>query len=529
MQLQKFLPILAILSILPIWILPVAPLLDWPAHMAIAKGVFESLIGHGVNQYYYTYFGFLGYSLITLMLVAFQFLFSLEFSAKIVLSIILLTGPICWYYFFKTLDPSKQNLWVLSLILNSSMFFYLGTINFLLSINLALVLIAFALSHIIYKKKQNALIFMALALLVYMAHGYTFFISCAIIYSFWAYYHFIKGQKSSVQILAFTLVVLFAMINTLTNPTMERDLSNQLQIYKCAGSLWSENDLKATFDSSAFPKLFLGSLLSIRNPFHFLYPVFPLEHLFLLFAFVIFIFTIVLLQKYGVKQSYVLALKKSGELSAEFNLAYLAVALAMLLHFFIMPDCVIVCDIYSRSIPFFFVFLILSIKSKKFAKALFFASIAIIIINLIFQANVFYSLLPLQTQTLSKIQLIANSTSSGSTLFIIPAEWNFPFKEQGYLFYKNAHYNALIFAYNPSLYVSGMFLTQDTFILRSNMPVFDEKYLLPSPYSDKGKDFVICYSNISKKFDYLVSENITLVPNDGKSILVFSKNSTSKK
>ncbi len=503
------------------WILPVAPLSDWPAHLAIARESFLLSTGAAQNAYYYVDFSFLGYSLVHLFMMFLQYFTSWQTAGQITLTLLFLITPFCWWAFFRILDKSKEWWLVFGFLINYSIFFYYGMINYVFAIHVGLVWIAIGIDAVL-RGKRRLVPFLVLGAITFLLHAYVLILlSIALLAVFfyeWAY----RGHKSEMLTALATVAILsVAVISAIFNPTTVRDQSYFNGVRACALALFEKNS-PSIYD----PKTFIGEIVvsvnnfaTQENPLYFLSPVglFPTIIFFIIlisigFALVSFVNFV----QTGRPISKLLGNFSQLIVNIKFEPIFLAIALIFLIHFIILPSCPArICSMREKSLPLFFAFLLLSIKiPANIIKPAAIAISIIILFSIAMQELSFNQYAYVQKGILERLQASAGLLPDGATVFAIPAEWN-TFDKTDFLYppYRNPHYQELLPIYKPTAYVSGLFLYQETFILRTKFPIFDSMVEFGPDSLNMKTNVSSCYSSPPKQFDYILDENIGIKEN----------------
>ncbi|MDE1798031.1 MAG: hypothetical protein KGH63_01335, partial [Candidatus Micrarchaeota archaeon] len=448
--------LLTLAAILPIWIIPVAPLVDWPTHLAISREMY--LLFQGLPQaYYYLDFRFLGYSLSNLLLVGLQYFFSLTVSGQILLSLLFPLAAVCWYAFFRLLAPEKRDWFALGLLFNYTLFFYNGMIGFVLGVHLGLLFVALGLDAILHQRRRLALFIMAGAL-TYLAHIYVFFFMVVLLGLAYLHRTYLSGQKAEVWT-GLCLILMFAVaaVATFTLPLSSTDQTYFSQLQVCA------NQAQLSIQLPYNPRHFVSELLAgLINPLLNwpgpLISVFPLPNLllgvvFLLAAWVVF----KMLEASRTDQPF-LKVIRLPHLSLPLDPFFTALALLALAHYLFMPFCAAnFCQVNQRSFAFVFAFAALAVRPQSGWKWLPYAIAGLVVLNILFMGFVFWQAAPLQSQILSALPALAAQIPDNSTVFVTPSNWTSLYSFRSiYPPYPNVYYQALLLAQKPSLYVSGL-------------------------------------------------------------------------
>ena len=514
--------LVAILTSIPLWLIPVAPLSDWPVHIAISREAYLLLTHQISNAYYSVNLYFLGSSAVHLLMLGLQFFVSWEIAAKLALTLLFFTAPVCWWLAFKMLDPAKEKWFVFGTLANYSLFFYWGAVNFLFATSLAFVWIALGIRAFRHKE-ENVQLFLLLGALVYLCHGYVFFMSAGLLLFVYLYHKiWHHDNPPSFTLAAVSLLACLALLNTLTNPTLPRDQSYYTEVNICAYA-----DAAHTVDpefkiNQHFAVNYLAELLNrvqIFNPFIYLQTVFPLVYVAIMAALLAagwFFFRSVDSNAGGEPLAgRVLPLLKS---QLVFDRFYALLFALLLLHFFILPAFVPrLSGFGDRSLLLAAGFFLLSYQKKENFGRIQQLAVLLVAANVLYQAVSFSSYAPQQASVLSALENVSRQLPAGATVLVLPSNWSYPSIPYGPL---NAYYHGLVLVYNPRVYVSGMFLYQETFILRSNFTTLDDFVLWgPKPqeyreeYPKSDINITHCYWPMPGAFDYYLDDRMVLHPN----------------
>lgn len=522
MDLKPFLPmlLLALLATLPIFLIPIAPLTDWPVHLADSRMAFLVLTGQPHNAFYSVRFDALGYSLVHGLLIALQYVMSLQLAGQLVLVLLILISPFCWWYFFHLLDPSKEKFWAIGLLMNFTTFFYWGNINYLFALNFGLVFLASGICLFRRRSASLAAFFLA-GVLTYLSHGYVFLMAAGVLGLVWAYEAIYQGRsirfRPTLVLLALILAVGMNLIGpTLSSASLFKDRSMYAQMQSCAISALDQ--VQSSYNPAAVnSRLALGTLLELLrdkllNPDQFLYSIFPYVHLRVMAFFALSAFICVLVIRWAMNGQP--AKKAMASLIPKISIAsslYLAIALLFLLHYVLAPSDVLntfPIGLDIRSLPFVLAFFVLALRFPHESQIATFV-LALVAASILFQAYVFNSHLSAQEQVLGHLQQAAQGISSNATVFVVPADWTNLRPFQLYPVFENPHYHAMLSVYAPTLYVSGLFLDEDHYLLRSAFPLHDEIIFLPS-VSARAPGLEACYSRVPPAYGWILDENISV-------------------
>jgi len=512
---QSIAIILSILAILPIWIIDVAPLSDWPFHLAVSREAFLLLTNQVQSDFYRVDFSFLGYSLPHAILIFLQYFTDIFTAGKIFLSLLFLMSIFCWYWAFEFLDSSKKGYFLLGLVANQSAYYFLGMVSFLFAVHIGILWLAVSFTKKL-PLNQKYILFLSLAILVYLSHGYVFFLLSVPIFAWLFYDAVINKQKSAAVLVIFNVVLLlFAGANTFSNNSLGRDLTYSVKINSC------NLEQSVLFEHSLFDQKKNFTLEFFFGVYSNTFSILPIGYFIPLLSNPIALLSILTL-------FILLILKLSSLISSEkfifhppaisglaINKNYALTSAYFYAHFLFIPFSA--ASIYffnERSIPFLTAFAALSFKNENWDKIILNSLLAIVVVSLIFQALSFYSNISEQEKIIYSIKEIASKIPNDSAVMIFSSDWNSRIYTPLSPVQKNPQYHALLLIYNPNIYVSNMFLFQDTFILRSNFKIFDEFRVWYS--SNKELDDAVynkCYSPIPAEFDYYISRNMALVEN----------------
>ncbi len=505
--------IVGLLSVIPLWLIPVAPLTDWPTHLAVSSIIHHLEANPLASQFYHLDFSFLGYSLIHLLLAFLQSSVSYQTAGQIVLSLAYVISPLGWWGFFRLMDPSKQSWAALGLVFNYSTFFYFGNINFLISIPFGLLFLACGLRAAL-QKSEHPVLFVAVGILTYLSHAYVFFLLAALLAGVFFYRRACLGHPAgrwTMPLLACLLIL--AVLNSALNPTVVRSQAYSSDVSFCAS--------KAVADQSEYnPKSFIGEWLSgplrvmrVIEPF---YSVWPMPNLLLmavlfLSAFALYLMRGFLVSGQPILHSLSLYLPK---VEVGWNAFYLVLAALLYAHLFLVPDCTAwLCDLALRSIPFCIAMLLLAVRAPKLVAPLSWFMLLLVVGNIVFQAAIFAQAAPVQASILQNMHVMASSLPANATLFVVPGYWTTLYNSSLAPPYRNLYYQALLVDERPDIYVAGLYSSQQTFVLRSNFPLFDDMvHFGPHPYLLKAHPYE-CYHWPPSDYQFVIDENMTLIKN----------------
>ncbi|PIT84709.1 hypothetical protein COU37_02180 [Candidatus Micrarchaeota archaeon CG10_big_fil_rev_8_21_14_0_10_45_29] len=509
----------SLLSIIPIWIIPIAPLSDWSAHLAISSQI-NYLMQGGSSQFFYIDYSFLGYSFVHLLISSLTYFFPLEISGKITLSLLYILSPICWYKFFSSTDPSKKYLATFGFLMSYSSFFYYGNINFLFSLGFSLLFLSYGLK-IFEKQKQNLSLFILFGFLAYLSHFYVFLLASFIIAFLAIYKKFWLGEKIYLGLggAIFVQMAVLAFLDVLTNNYIPRDSSYSDSLYVCSIEKYTQFSGSTFNVSGFFPKL-IGSLLTTAahyNPLGMFNTVFPFPNIILALIFLGLPASLFILLKHFKEGKPVRFYWQRAEsfLKSNFHPAYLPLITLLAIHFLLIPNCLtFICHIGDRALPFMYAFIFLSIKKdSKLILPLSILFLILFALNLPYQAFIFSDSGALQAGIIEKTAQYAKELPENSTLFVIPSNYTSVYSGKSSAPLPNPYYQSLALYYNPKIYIAGIFGFQDTFIMRSREPLFDDMaHFGPIPGQDIG-NVSECYEKIPKEFNYYISQNMSLVKN----------------
>ena len=184
------------------------------------------------------------------------------------------------------------------------------------------------------------------------------------------------------------------------------------------------------------------------------------------------------------------------------------------LHLFLVPDCTAwLCDLALRSIPFCIAMLFLALRAPKLVAPLSWFMLLLIVCNIFFQYSIFTQAAPAQASILQKIHTIASLLPANATLFVIPSYWTTLYNSSFAPPYSNPYYQALLVDERPDIYIAGLYSSQQTFVLRSNFPLFDDMvHFGPHPYLLQTHPYE-CYYWPPSEYQFLIDENMTLMRN----------------
>ncbi len=516
--------ILAILCLIPIWVIEWAPLTDWPIHLADSKLAYGIISNQLQSPFYHVQFDVLSYSLVHLLLVGLQYLVSLSLAGKLVLSLLTILSPACWWYFLHTLQPKKERFFVLGFLTNFTIFFYAGNIDYLFAVDFGLVFIAIGL-QLLLSKKGSWPLFLLSGALTYVSHGYVFLLLCGALGAAWFYQCVYRGKPAGrlafAGLAGLLLLGAFGILGPDLFPSSgaSKDQSYSLNVSSCLDALHMQ--AYAHYQSAQIhARLASGVLVDVLFnkawvPDIFLRSVFPYPNLRIMALLVIVSLALYLFGRWLFERE---PLSKTiprhlppVKVGARF---YLGLSMLFFLHYLLVPSVVppnFPANLDYRSLIFAFAFLLLAID-LPWPHRLEQLVILLVLVNVIFQSSLFYSHSSQQQAVLSKLQVIASRIPANQSVFVVPAIWDAYNGSVHYPLYGNPHYHAFLSIDKPSLYVSGLFLDQNSYILRSRFPLYDEiTFMLP--VDSLNQTARNCYPPAPSIYDWVVDENMTLHPN----------------
>ncbi|MCL6088879.1 MAG: hypothetical protein M1530_01805, partial [Candidatus Marsarchaeota archaeon] len=405
---SKLIFLAAILSVLPLWIIPVAPLSDWPAHLGISREAYLLFSGQIENANYYLDFSFLGYSLVHLLLMALQYAFSLEISSKILLSVLFLLTPLCWRWFFQIIDPAKTDYAVIGLLMNYSTFFYFGNINYLFALNFGLVWLGLGLDAFRHGHGRWPL-FALFGILTYLSHAYLFLFIAALLALIYAYQRLFLGKgvhRASAIVLA--LMLMLAGINYLarTPHSLDNEYLKETAICTAKAVLAAG---PAQYHPGAVVAEIAGAAVhsKIFDPLPFLQSVVPLNYL---------MFVAVLLAIGFLAKSCIVFMEKGTPirefakqaippLRLKLDWFYVCLIAIIYLHYYLLPVCAIdLCSLDIRPLPIAMALGVLAIRHHGANSKLVWLVLALVLLNFAVQLALFSAHAPEQQQILGTLQ-----------------------------------------------------------------------------------------------------------------------------
>ncbi len=518
--------LLILLSLIPVWLVPVAPLSDWPTHLAISSEMHYLLAGH-TSSFYHLDFTFLGYSSVHFALTLLQDIFSMEQAGQIILSLYILLNAACWWYFFRTLAPDRPYLFLFGLLMPFSTFFYSGNLNFLFAVAFGLVMLADGLSAI-EGKRYSLPLFILSALLVYLSHGLVFFMLAGLLGLYAAGWHAGLGRKSDLLPTAILVVLsAFFLFNTISNPLLLRDYAYYSKVNICSADAIAPRQVSYSLPDRQFTQFFGKFMLRLGTPLFFLYSVFGAQLLAILcillaLGLLLWTSTQFMEQRQSILHS---ANVIFGPIQGAVDYRYLFCAIYFLAIFYLVPSCLsFVCQLNERGTPFFLAFALLAFGIQKPRIAFFWPLLLIIFVNVLFQASLFSNEAGVQQSTFANLRGMAGGLSAGQSVFIIPNRLSTSYSTWAQPPYPNLNYPALLVHYAPGIYVSGLYTSHDFYLLRSNMTTFDEfVHFGPNPYlfekqtpTNKEQtpiDIWDCYSPPPPGYTWILGQNLTLTMN----------------
>jgi len=181
-------PLLLAIAVAMVWIFPYLPMTDAPEHMLIAKIL--SVYGHsnlGYEEFYTAKLPWNPYSLYFLAVYALSALVSIETATRAFLSATFILTIAAYWYWLDTLAPQRKAQTVPAVLLLFGLFFFIGMLNFLISI--PLMFFAMTLAWRLGSEPGPQLrlqVLLALTLLViYLSHPVTFALTVAVLGAQW--------------------------------------------------------------------------------------------------------------------------------------------------------------------------------------------------------------------------------------------------------------------------------------------------------------------------------------------------------
>src|SRR5262245_17009893 len=177
-------PLLLAIVVTMVWIFPYLPMTDVPEHMLIAKIL--SVYGHsnlGYEEFYSAELPWNPYSMYFLAMYGLSALMSIETATRIFLSATFILTIAAYWYWLHTLVPQQKAQTVPAILLLFGLFFFIGMLNFLVSI--PVMFFAMTLAWRLGSEPGPVLRIQApLALtlfLIYLSHPVTFGLTVAVL------------------------------------------------------------------------------------------------------------------------------------------------------------------------------------------------------------------------------------------------------------------------------------------------------------------------------------------------------------
>lgn len=499
--------ILTLLVMLPMWMLPIAPLPDWVTHLALSHEAYLLFTHQIAHPFYFLDFSFLGYSFMYFVLVFLQMFLPWELAGKITLSLLVAVTPICWWYFLKVLAPGKEPLFIAGFLLIYSWFFYGGMISFLFSVNFGLVFLAVGITE--QTTKRGILKFLAIGLLTFTAHVYTFFLCVGLIFIVQLYRLFFQrrllAQTTLLPCIALLIPLLVDSLASYTAPA--RDIGFYQEVLRCTSS-FSIDALKNSTANPAMGAIFSSGLNLVSFAFVFK-TVYFFEPLFLCallgaIGFLAYLLFHTLMDETAPDLFHILP-------SLHFEHLFLFLAFLLFLHPLVISEYQVM-ETYAllpfRSIPFFIAFVLIAVRFKRAVPILFCAIALLVLANVMYMTAQFNEHRAVQETILPKVARLAQSIPPNSTVFVVPGEWDLPNSSKRGVF-ANPYYHSVLLLENPTIYVSNEFFNPPPSFLHSRFPIFDEL-----KWDNRmNSSAVRCYESPPKDFNWVVDADMSLRKN----------------
>lgn len=528
------------LSFIPLFIVTLAPLADWPIHIAIAQELVWLAQGH-TNPYYHLDFAYLGYASLHLLMGGLMWGVGWELAAKLTLVLLFLLGPACWWAFFRILDPGKEPWFLIGAVLNYSAFFYLGAIQYLFAVHLGAVWLALGIDALRNGRERPAA-FLAMGALTFISHGYTFILLGALLGALAAWRWKEAGRlRMGPTLLLLAAMAAAALASTAANPTMPRDTGYLAQVRACAAGL--EAGTPEPFDArGTFALVALTTLDKAVEPLFVLFPAFWLVAL---PAALVALGKAVAdrlpgrdkgAREMGGRMAQVAgaSLRRgmtgaasglgrggaAGGAGISIDPVYAGGCALLLIYFICVPPCVntLYCDLNTRGLPFALGLAALAVRAEGVEEAGWRILLVVFAVNILFQGYIFANEAPAQRGVLESVRNMAEGLPAGATLFVAPAHWNTIDKTLQYLPpFTWVHYHAMVVAYRPDIYASGLFMDLESYVVRSRMPIYDEMVNF-GPYQHIATgtryiDIQACYAHPPAAYAWAVGPDEVVRPN----------------
>lgn len=508
--------LLALLSVVPVWLTPMAPLTDWPAHLAISSEIKHLWLDGAAHPYYYLEWSFWGYSLVHIVLALMMSVMPWQLAGQLMLTTLMLLSPLCWREVFRRLAPEKEEWFVFGTLLNYSAFFYWGNINFLFAVCFGLLWLAWGLPAA--EGRGRPMRFLLAGTLTYFCHGYLFFIVGGTLAAAMAYRRLWEERSGDGFVAGLlVLMLILAGLNTLSNPSVPRDYGYAFEVNTCSQrAAWTADPVPA--DAKYIPSMLVaGVLRAPLNPLEFMQSAFPLIHLAYIAAGLSAILAFWALREFllhnrAPRQTLGAWGQRLGAGQTGVEWGYAALAGLMMLHYVAVPPCPGVCGMNLRTLPLFAAFALLAIKAGRGGvRALFWAMAALAAINILYQTAAFADHAE-QDRIMARLERAAEGMRPGAAVLVMPSKWNSAERYEGYGPYRQPRMHAMLLLFNPRLQVSGLFMFQDTFILRSRFPIYDELTEL-GPSAWEPGDLPACFGAPPKEYGYVMGQDMAVRPN----------------
>jgi hypothetical protein len=161
--------VLAAALLLPVWMVPHLPLVDYPNHLARAF-----ILAHPEDvtlaRYYAADWSPNPYWMMDSVLVVLQRFMSVDSAGRVLLSLALLALPLCVWFFVRQVNPGHDLVALWALLLCQNFFFLTGLINLQLGIALCFLMLGLWLRWLERITLAGWLMLVFLSTLLYFAH-----------------------------------------------------------------------------------------------------------------------------------------------------------------------------------------------------------------------------------------------------------------------------------------------------------------------------------------------------------------------
>ena len=174
--------LIAILLLLPVWIVRYPPLVDYPNHLARYY-----ILAHlqdpnlHLSQFYASRWQASPYVAVDVLAVFLQKLLPIDIVGRLILSISLLSLPLACYFFLRQIDYESRYLAAWALVISYGPLFLVGFVNVALSNALCFLLLALCLKYLAKPDWKPWLGSLIVAILLYFTHLFGFVVGAVMV------------------------------------------------------------------------------------------------------------------------------------------------------------------------------------------------------------------------------------------------------------------------------------------------------------------------------------------------------------